>query len=65
MLLKEAKYVIDDDFHAGQRSEEMTKKSKNMLVTCCGYVVCAAYKLLEVLFDYITPIRSAAAHPID
>ena len=51
-LLEEAKNIIDDDSHDDQRSEEMIKKSKNMLVTCCGYLVCATYKLFDVLFDY-------------
>ena len=51
-LLEEAKNVIDDDSHDDQRSEEMTKKNKNMLITYCGYLVCAAYKLLDILFDY-------------
>ena len=51
-LLEEAKNVIDDDSHDDQRSEEMIKKSKNMLVTYCGYLVCVAYKLFDVLFDY-------------
>ena len=51
-LLEEAKNVIDDDSHDDQRSEEMTKKSKNVLITHCGYIVCVVYKQLDVLFDY-------------
>ena len=57
-LLEEAKYVIDDASHDDQRSEEMTKKSKNMFVTHFGYVVCVVHKQLEALFEYITPIGS-------
>ena len=44
--------------HEDQWSEEMTKESKNVLVTHFGYVVCVVYKQLETLFEYITPIGS-------
>ena len=54
----EAKNVIDDDSHEDQRSEEMTKESKNVLVTHFGYIVCVGYKQHKVLFEYITPIGS-------
>ena len=50
-VLEEANNVIDDDSHNDQRSEEMTKRSKNILVTHFGYQVCVVYKLLAILFD--------------